>query len=102
MENPDSWDCLTASIDACAGIPVEKCWEFLVSRHLVHDTPDARVKAFAIFEQIYREGPITGPSESWRIRSGLIEAGLATANAAKTDPGGIESKEAAIAAGFTV
>lgn len=89
MENPESWDSLTACLAACRLDDLAESWAFLVHVGVVREGAGGRERFEAVVADVLAEGPITGPSEALRIALRLARAGIAWGPAAAaSDPWG--------------
>lgn len=88
MENPASWNLLTASVAACDLEDLSESWAFLVLQGLVRDEERDRLEFASIVRHVRGEGAQTGPSEARRIASQLVLSGLCLPAYRKPDPGG--------------
>jgi len=93
MENPRSWDRLTASLAASHLDAPGGAWEFLVWQGLVRNEPgDAEVFQKVVRKEMAR-GPITGPTIALRVANALKAAGIATPSGEAPDPWGKIAEE---------
>ena len=88
MENPESWDILTSSLNVTRLMDVSITWAFLVLQGLVRDKDGDR-NVFATFvREVAAEGPVDGPSPAAGISSRLVRAGMTLPPAQRPDPDG--------------
>jgi hypothetical protein len=87
MEDPATWDAVTASLAAADLTRPPEAWRFLAFSGLVAEgrAPDAFV-AWVDGERARRAPP--GPSLAWRAAAWLADAGCLLPAAREPDPGG--------------
>jgi hypothetical protein len=88
MEDPETWDLLTASLAGCNLQKPSLVWAILVLQGLVRDELADQV-AFARYIREKQDGGLdTGPSVASRVAGALITAGIALPPSLVADPCG--------------
>ena len=85
MEDPGSWNLLTACLAVFDLKRGEDAWAFLTALDLVEDSSDARAQFLEIVRAEIEQGPITGPSMAFRVSLALKDAGLTRPRAEEPD-----------------
>ncbi len=89
MENPQGWDALTACLASSRLADTAETWAFLVHAGMIRGGAADEERFRAIVRGVLAEGPITGPSEAWRVGAGIRRAGMEVEAAAGVpDPWG--------------
>jgi len=93
MENPETWDRITASLAQFLPEEPDEAWEFLLSEGFVRgDDHDAFVEIVNAEDR-----DITGPSRALRVANAMGEASLLIGDAYDDDPTGALAAERAAA-----
>ena len=92
MENPATWDRLTAALAVCDLRRADEAWAFVCDVGLVASRPGAQEAFATALRETLEEGPITGPSEAARAAWRVGEAGIALPSARERDPYGDRAK----------
>lgn len=86
MEDPASWNLLTASLAVCDLKQSLRAWAFLVVQGLVRDSADDRAIFVGFVSEEQARGEITGPSLARRVAGSLMRAGIALPGGQVADP----------------
>ena len=93
MENPESWDLLTASLAVCNLADSNTTWTFLTRHGLVRDVVGDSATFEGLVQQALNRAPIPGPSVARSIAAALQQAGIALPAGAAPDPWGKMAKQ---------
>jgi len=93
MEDPGTWDLLTASLAVLDLQQPSAAWAFLVVQGLVRDSPGDRDAFAAIVRREVERGPITGPTVASRVAELLARAEIALPAGRIPDPGAATAEE---------
>ena len=93
MENPGSWNLLTASLAVSDLAQREVAWAFLTNQRLVRNSVGDIDTFMALVQQEIDRGPITGPSLALRVATALQGVGIALPAGDVPDPWGKIAEE---------
>ncbi len=92
MEDPQSWDLLTASLAVSDLSNAFEVWSFLVAQGLVRDEPADREAFCRIVQEELDVGEHTGPSVAARVADRLNRTGMVHPIGHMPDPWGETAK----------